>query len=96
MKTINAPNSQNKIKQVLFAFASSFIFLILIFVLTMLKHYGGEIDWPYLFFALPRIAVLSICPVVVVMFAKVTKWYWSVPCGIVVGFLAAVVFLNFK
>ncbi len=96
MATVDAFNSKKKIKQISFAFASSFIVLLTFFLLTMLTHTNGQIDLSYLLYAIPRIAVLSIGPVGVVIFAKVSKWYWSVACGIIVGFILAALYVNFS
>jgi hypothetical protein len=96
MKSIEAAESKNIIKQSALAFASSFVLLITIFISTMLIHQNGQIDMPYLAYAIPRIAVISIAPIGVIVLGKISKWYISVPCGALVGFLAAVVFASVK
>lgn len=60
----------------------------------MLTHYNGRIDVQYLLYAILKIAMLSMIPVGVAIITKLSKWYWSVLCGIVVGFTSAAVYVN--
>lgn len=76
------------------AYFSSVGLLLTIFVMTMLKHYDGQIDWEYLLYAALRIALLSILSMLVVNYLKVSKWYWSIVIGIVVGFLSAALYVS--
>ena len=75
------------------AFASSGTILSCIFVVTMLRHYNGAIDWDYLFYATVQICAISIIPAMAVKAIGIVKWYWVVLTGIVVGCLAAFLFI---
>jgi hypothetical protein len=93
MTTTDSSNIRIRIIQAIFAFASSYIFLLFIFLSTMLNHNEGYVDWPYLIYVIPRIAIISIVPVVVVIISKISKLYLSVPCGAIVGLFVAVVYV---
>ena len=61
---------------------------------TSLRHYG-VIDYQYFFKMLPIILGLSLVPAVVVWVLKAKKWYFSIGLGALVGFLSAVIYVQF-
>jgi len=73
---------------------SSITVLLSIFVLTMLNHYDGNMDWNYLWYAFIRIFILSLIPVFVVVIFKIGKWYWSIITGVCIGLISAVIYVN--
>jgi len=94
MASIKTSGSAIHFRHAVYAYVASISCLLIIFLRTMVIHYDGRIDWPYLAHAFPIIGSISFCPAILVFFAKISKWYWSVPFGIVIGFLGAVLFVS--
>jgi hypothetical protein len=67
-----------KIKNSIIGYISSLALLLTIFLRSMLIHYGGEIDAGYLMYATSRFLIISLIPAIIIYFAKISKWYFSI------------------
>lgn len=83
-------------KQALIGYLSSTISLFGIFLSTMLIHYNGMIDWQYLRYGVLVAALVSFVPAVIIKYTKISKWYFSIIVGVLLGLFVATIFVRIK
>ena len=92
MSEINKSRLISISKQPIIALLSSTIFLLAIFVVTIFKHNDGIFEWGIYVITFLIIVVASIMPAIAVKLANISKWYWSVLIGMVLGLVSLAIF----